>query len=243
MSIPNSTRRPSHAMVLAAGRGERMRPITDKMPKPLIQVGGESLIDRALDKLIEAGVEKAVVNVHHLADLLINHLSNRKRPEIIISDERLELLDTGGGVVNALPLLGDAPFFLMNSDTFWIEDGRSNLERMSAVFDQNKMDALLLLVHFSKTSGLEGRRGKGFLMDSDGKLQRSPDRSPDSYIYAGAAITARTFFAGMPQTAFPLSKLFDRSASTGRLFGTELHGTWVHVGRPEMIPVADALLK
>src|SRR5262249_13510504 len=148
---------PQHAMVLAAGIGIRMRPLTDRMPKPLVAVGGRALIDHVFDRLAEAGVERAVVNVHHFADQIEGHLAGRARPQVIISDERERLLDPGGGIVNSLAMLGSEPFFLVNADTIWIEGVRPNLGRLAAAFDPAEMDGLLLLAPTATSIGYEGR--------------------------------------------------------------------------------------
>src|SRR5215470_3150381 len=148
---------PRRAMVLAAGIGVRMRPLTDRMPKPLVRVGGRALIDHVLDRLADAGVERAIVNVHHFADQLEQHLADRRNPRIVISDERAQLLGTGGGVVNALEELGPAPFFHVNSDTIWVEGVRPNLSRLARAFDPAQVDALLLLAPTAHSIGYEGR--------------------------------------------------------------------------------------
>jgi len=231
---------PKSAMVLAAGLGTRMRPYNGHIPKPLVAVGGKSLIDYGLDRLAEAGVERAVVNVHHLADALEKHLAARQRPHIVISDERAELLGTGGGIVKALPQLGDAPFFLVNSDTLWLDGVRPNFTRLGEAFDPNVMDALLLL---SPTAGSIGYSGRGdFMMLPDRKLQRRGEREVAPFIYAGSAVLAPALFAGAPKGAFSLTALFDRAAENGRLFGLRLEGVWMHVGTPEAVAAADAAL-
>jgi len=159
---------PRTAMVLAAGLGERMRPLTEHMPKPLVPVVGKPLIDHVLDRLAAAGVTKAVVNVHYLADMIEHHLQNRKSPQIVISDERVALLNTGGGVVRALAKIGDAPFLLINSDTIWIDGAKPNLERLAQAFDPAAMDALLLLAPVSTSIGYDGRGD--FNLGPDGRL-------------------------------------------------------------------------
>ena len=163
-----------HAMVLAAGLGTRMRPFNGRLPKPLVPVGGKALIDYVLDRLAAQGVERAVVNVHHLADQIERHLADRKRPKIIISDERGELLGTGGGVVKAMPKLGDGPFFHVNSDTIWIDGVRPNLARLADAFDPKRMDALLLLATTASSIGYTGRGD--FSMAADGRLTRRGER-------------------------------------------------------------------
>jgi MurNAc alpha-1-phosphate uridylyltransferase len=229
-----------HAMVLAAGLGKRMRPLTDTLPKPLVAVAGKALIDHALDKLSSAGVTQAVVNVHHRADQIEHHLKGRTRPRIVISDERGELLDTGGGVVKALPHLGPAPFFHMNSDTLWIEGVTPNLSRLAGQFDVARMDILLLLASTAASIGYEGRGD--FIMAPDGRLSRRPEREVAPFVYAGAAILAPAIFADAPTGAFSLNRLFDRAAGVGRLYGLRLEGTWMHVGTPEAIRIAEAAI-
>jgi MurNAc alpha-1-phosphate uridylyltransferase len=228
------------AMVLAAGLGTRMRPLTDTLPKPLVKVAGRALIDHVLDRLVDAGVARAVVNVHHMADAIEQHLKGRTRPKIEISDERAELLDTGGGVVKALRLLGTEPFFHMNSDTLWIEGVAPNLPRLSAQFDPARMDILLLVASATATIGYEGRGD--FLMAPDGGLTRRGEREVAPFVYAGAAILAPAQFADAPQGKFSLNRMFDRAIETGRLFGTRLEGTWMHVGTPQAIRQAEAAI-
>jgi MurNAc alpha-1-phosphate uridylyltransferase len=231
---------PNSGIVLAAGLGTRMRPYVGDIPKPLVHVGGKPLIDYALDRLAEAGVKHAVVNVHYLADTLERHLASRKAPRVIISDERGELLGTGGGVANALPKLGNEPFFLINSDTLWLDGIKSNLARLARAFDDNTMDALLLL---APTTGSVGYSGRGdFAMQPDGRLRRRAEREVVPFVYAGAAILSPALFAGAPAGAFPLTLLFDRAAEGERLFGLRLEGLWMHVGTPEAIAAAEAAL-
>jgi len=231
---------PNSAIVLAAGLGTRMRPYVGDLPKPLVQVGGKPLIDYALDRLAEAGVERAVVNVHYLANTLERHLAERTTPRIVISDERGELLGTGGGVANALPKLGDKPFFLINSDTLWLDGIKSNLVRLAREFDATIMDALLLL---APTTGSVGYSGRGdFAMAPDGRLSRRAEREVVPFVYAGAAILSPALFANAPAGAFPLTLLFDRAAERERLFGLRLEGLWMHVGTPEAVAAAEAAL-
>jgi len=228
------------AMVLAAGLGTRMRPLTDTLPKPLVPVAGKALIDHVLDRLADAGVTKAVVNVHHMADAIEQHLKGRTRPTIEISDERGELLDTGGGVVKALKALGDAPFFHVNSDTIWIEGVTPNLGRLAAMFDPAEMDAVVLLAATATSIGYEGRGD--FAMAPDGRLKRRAEREVTPFVYAGAAVLSPGLFADAPKGAFSLNKLFDRAIETGRLFGLRLEGTWMHVGTPAAIKAAEAAI-
>jgi MurNAc alpha-1-phosphate uridylyltransferase len=228
---------PRRAMVLAAGLGERMRPITDKIPKPLVPVGGKPLIDHVLDKLAEAGVEKAVVNVHYLADLIERHLAGRARPRIVISDERANILGTGGGVVKALSELGEAPFFHVNSDSIWIDSVKPNLLRLAEAFDPSRMQALLLLAPAATSIGYSGRGD--FAMAPDGRLRRRGERDVAPFVYAGAALLTPDLFAGAPAEPFGLVKMFDRAAESGRLHGLRLDGLWMHVGTPDAIRQAE----
>jgi N-acetyl-alpha-D-muramate 1-phosphate uridylyltransferase len=231
---------PRRAMVLAAGVGARMRPLTDRTPKPLVSVGGRALIDHVLDRLADAGVEQAVVNVHHFADQIVRHLAARQRPHIVISDERERLLNTGGGVVKALATLGDAPFFHINADTIWIEGVRPNLDRLAAAFDPAAMDGQLLLAPTATSIGYEGRGD--FALATDGRLRRRAEREIVPFVYAGAAILSPAMFADAPAGAFPLPRLFDRAEQAGRLHGLRLEGLWMHVGTPTAIGEAETAI-
>jgi MurNAc alpha-1-phosphate uridylyltransferase len=219
----------------------RMKPLTDTKPKPLVEVAGKALIDHALDRLAAAGVETAVVNVHHFADALERHLQTRKRPRIVISDERNALLDTGGGIVKVLQRLGPEPFLLMNSDSLWLEGAASNLKRLGHAFDPVRMDALVLL---APSAGAIGYRGRGdYGMDAQGKLHWRGEQEHAPLVYAGAAVLAPGLFAGAPVGAFSLTRLFDRAEAEGRLHGLELEGTWMHVGSPEAIRLAEEAMR
>ena len=231
---------PRTAMVLAAGLGLRMRPLTDGVPKPLLEVAGRPLIDHVLDKLAAAGVERAVVNVHRLADAIERHVTARRRPRIVISDERAQLMGTGGAVVKALPELGQAPFFHVNSDTIWIDGVTPNLQRLAAAFEPERMDALLLLAPTATSIGYVGRGD--FAMAADGSLRRRNEREVVPFVYAGAAVLTPTLFAGAPSGPFPLTLLFDRAAEAGRLHGLRLEGVWMHVGSPDAIAAAEAAI-
>jgi MurNAc alpha-1-phosphate uridylyltransferase len=185
-------------------------------------------------------VEKTVVNVHHLADQIERHLSGRQRPEIVISDERAELLGTGGGVVKAMPEFGGAPFFHVNSDTIWVDGVASNLLRLAEAFDESRMDALLLLAPTATSIGYSGRGD--FAMAPDGRLTRRGERDVVPFVYAGAAILTPAFFAGVPQGPSSMSPLFDRAIEAGRLYGLRLDGLWMHVGTPDAVRAAEAAL-
>jgi N-acetyl-alpha-D-muramate 1-phosphate uridylyltransferase len=229
--------KPTKAMVLAAGLGLRMRPLTEKMPKPLVSVAGQPLLDHVLDKLGQAAVTEAVVNVHYLPDQIINHVAGRKRPHVIISDERDQVLGTGGGVVKALPLLGDAPFFHVNSDTLWIDGVRSNLEQLAENFDPARMDILLLMAPTASSIGYSGRGDYSML--PDGPLHARRENQVVPFVYAGAAIISPSIFADAPKGEFSLTKMFDRAEEQGRLFGLRLDGLWMHVGTPDAVHAAE----
>ena len=232
--------KPRCAMVLAAGLGTRMHPLTDHMPKPLVPVGGKPLLDHVLDRLADAGVERAVVNVHHMAGQIEQHVRGRRRPEIVISDERQCLLGTGGGVVKALPALDAGPFFHLNADTIWIEEGRPNLARLADAFDPAGMDALLLLAPRASSVGYDGRGD--FSIEGDGRLVRRGEREASPFVYAGVAVLSPEMFADAPAGPFSLTRLFDRAEATGRLSGLTLEGTWMHVGTPGAIREAEAAI-
>jgi MurNAc alpha-1-phosphate uridylyltransferase len=229
--------KPTRAMVLAAGLGLRMRPLTDHLPKPLIRVAGRPLLDHALDKLAAAGVTEAVVNVHYLPDQIIDHVASRTRPRVIISDEREHVLGTGGGVVKALPSLGPAPFFHVNSDTLWIDGVQPNLGRLADAFDPARMDILLLMAPTASSIGYGGRGD--YAMLSDGALRKRREHQIVPFVYAGAAIFSPSIFAGAPSGDFSLTKMFDTANDQERLFGLRLDGVWMHVGSPDAVHAAE----
>ena len=229
--------RPKTAMVLAAGLGERMRPLTASLPKPLVEVAGKPLIEYGLDRLADAGVETAVVNVHYLADAIEKRLAGWRKPRIVFSDERAQLLGTGGGVMKALPLLGDEPFFHLNSDSIWLDGVKPNLDRLAAAFNPARMDILLLLAPTAGSIGYAGRGDYG--MRSNGTLERRPEREVAPFVYAGVALISPHLFAGAPKGAFSLAMLFDRAQEAGRLHGIRLEGVWMHVGTPDAIALAE----
>src|SRR6202022_3172745 len=214
--------KPTKAMVLAAGLGVRMRPLTDRMPKPLVRVAGRTLLDHVLDKLGDASVGEAVVNVHYLPDQIIDHVAARTRPRVIISDERDQVLGTGGGVVKALPLLGQAPFFHVNADTLWIDGVRPNLARLAETFDPARMDILLLMAPTTSSIGYGGGRGYGMFPGGAVGARRGHQVGP--FVYAGAAIMSPSLFADAPSGEFSLTKMFDRANEQERLFGLRLDG-------------------
>ena len=229
--------KPQSAMVLAAGFGQRMRPLTETIPKPLVKVAGKALLDHVLDRLAQAGVARAIVNVHYLGDQIVSHVAARTAPKVVISDERDELLDTGGGVVKARPLLGDKPFFHINSDTIWIDGVQPNLSRLAEHFDAATMDALLLLASTTDSIGYNGRGD--FTMAADGRLAWPGEREIAPFVFAGAAILSPRLFDSAPQGAFSLTRLFHKAIDQGRLHGLRLEGLWMHVGTPDAIGLAE----
>lgn len=229
--------RPQTAMVLTAGLGKRMRPLTAVSPKPLIEVRGKPIVEYGLERLKAAGVQKAVLNAHYLPDQIDAYAARFSGLEMAVSDERKELLDTGGGTKHALPLLGDQPFFLLNGDSFWIEGARPNLSWLSESWNDETMDMLLLL---SPTVGAVGYNGIGdFMFGTDGQLQRRPEKRIAPYVYAGGAIIHPRVFDKAPDGAFSLNILFDDLIETGRLHGVRMDGTWLHVGTPQAVRDAE----
>lgn len=229
------------AFVLAAGLGTRMRPLTNTLPKPLVPLAGRALLDHVLDRIAAAGIGEAVVNVHYLADQIELHLRRRVTPRIVISDERAELLDTGGGVARALPLLGPGPFLIHNSDSVWIERGAANLGRLRDAFDGERMDGLLLLADRATSLGYDGRGD--FLLGTDGRIARVAPGETAPYVFAGASIATPRLMRDCPAGPFSLNRVWDRALAEGRLLGIPLDGTWMHVGDPAALAVAEALLK
>ena len=225
------------AMVLAAGLGTRMRPITNKIPKPLVEVAGKTLLDHALDSLALADVQTTAVNVHYLADQIERHTKTRKNPQILISDERQELLDSGGGVKRAITPFSNAPFIILNADSFWVDTGSSNLLKMESVWNSDEMDMLLLVAPKDNSVGFDGKGD--FFMNSDGQLVRRGGAESAPYVYAGAIITKPELFETIDEEAFSLNRLFDNAISAGRLYGHVLDGLWLHVGTPEAIGEAE----
>src|SRR5947199_7617877 len=236
-NLLNMPVKPAKAMVLAAGLGIRMRPLTDRMPKPLVPVAGRPLLDHVLDKLAEAGVREAIVNVHYLPDQIIDHVAARAQPKVTISDERDVVLGTGGGVVKALPLLGNAPFFHVNADTLWIDGVRSNLARLAEAFDPSRMDILLLMAPTTSSIGYAG--AGDYAMAADGTLRKRKEHQVVPFVYAGVAVMSPAIYAGAPQGAFSLTRMFDRAEDEGRLYGLRMDGVWMHVGTPDAIAAAE----
>jgi MurNAc alpha-1-phosphate uridylyltransferase len=228
---------PDVAMVLAAGLGKRMRPITDTIPKPLVRVAGKTLLDWALDGLADAGVARAIVNVHYFPEQIVAHVAGRRHPRVSISDESAELLDSAGGIIKALPLLGAAPFFILNADTFWIDGPQPSLPTLGLAWDPARMDILLMLADMQSATGHSGK--SDFLLGADGRLMRS-EGAPEGLIYAGAAVVHPKVFEGAAVVPQSLNLYFDRAIAAGRLFGWRMEGHWVTVGTPDAIPAAEA---
>ena len=232
--------RPTTAMVLAAGLGKRMRPLTDVVPKPMVRLGGSPLIDHVLDRLAAAGIEHAIVNVHYLPDILERHLASRAKPQIIISNERDTLLDTGGGLVRALPLLGPEPFLVHNSDSVWLEGPHANLDTLIKTWDPERMDSLLMLAATANSLGYEG--SGDFTMAADGRLSRRAPGSIAPFVFAGVSIVHPRLFEGAREEFFSLNVLWNQAIARGRLYGMRLDGYWMHVGTPEALAEAEGAL-
>lgn len=230
--------RPTHAMVLAAGLGLRMRPITATLPKPLVSVAGRTMLDRALDHLDRAGVSRKVVNSHWLPEKIAAHLAGRD--DVTLSPEDV-LLETGGGVAKALPLLGTAPFYVVNSDIIWTDGGAdSALARLAALWDDARMDALLLLCRTATAMGYDG--AGDFFLSPDGVPSRRGDRQVAPLLFSGVQILSPRLFAEAPSGKFSLNVLYDQALEAGRLFGLVHDGRWYHVGTPEALPEVERAL-
>lgn len=227
-------------MVLAAGLGKRMRPLTASQPKPMVRIAGKPLIDHVLDKLAEAGIAKAVVNVHYLADSLEAHLAERKAPEVTISDERKLLLDTGGGMIKALPLLPD-PFFAVNADSIWLDGPQDAFHDLSAAWDPKAMDALLLVVPHSHAHNFTGKGD--FTMDPVGRLARRRTGRIAPFIYTGIQLVSHRLMRDAPEGPFGTMLLWERAIEEGRLYGLRFTGEWFEVGDPAAIAPTEAALK
>jgi len=227
------------AMVLAAGLGTRMRPLTNDRPKPLVEVAGKPLIDHALDRLAEAGVSRAVVNIHHFADAVEAHLKGRNEPSIAISDERERLLETGGGLIRAQELLPD-PFFCTNSDNVWLDGPQNAFRDLSNAWDADQMDALLLLVSHTQANNF---RGKGdFHMNGTGRLTRRRSGRIAPFIFTGLQLVAKRLLRDPPEGPFSTNVLWSRAIEEGRLYGVAFTGQWFEVGDPQAIVPTEAAL-
>ena len=230
---------PEKALVFAAGFGTRMRPITLTLPKPLVRIGGRTMLDHMLDRLAESGVDEAIVNVHWLADQIEEHVQDRRSPCIKISDERELLLDQGGGIVKVLPEFAGKPFFICNTDALWIDDWEPQVARLARAWDGAKMDVLLLLADMKTSVGVEGRGD--FFCDPQGRLSRPAPGEAAPYVYSGVGIIKSSLFEDSPAGPFRLAPTFFAAAEKGRLFGLTLEGRWLHVGSPDMIEEAEKI--
>lgn len=228
---------PKSAMVLAAGLGLRMRPLTETLPKPLVHVAGKPLITYILESLSRVGIPRVIVNTHHLPEKMRDFANTWSTPPLTLSDESDALLDSGGGVKKALPLLGHEPFFVLNADSFWIDGPRANLHRMAEAWQPETMDCLLLVASGGQVTGYSGRGD--FLMDAEARLTRRPERHVAPFVYAGVGIMAPSLFSDTPDGAFSLNLLFDRAIKRNRLYGLRLDGEWLHVGTPDAIAAAE----
>lgn len=227
------------AMVMAAGMGKRMRPLTATMPKPMVRVAGKPLIDHALDRLADSGVSRAVVNVHYLADALEAHVLERQVPKVVISDERDALLETGGGLIKAQDELPD-PFFCLNADNIWLDGPKSGFHDLSARWNPDEMDALLLLVSHARAENFVGKGD--FHMDPHGRLTRRKSGRIAPFIYTGIQLVSKRLLREAPEGKFSTNILWNRAMEEGRLFGISFTGLWFEVGTPEAIaPTQDAL--
>ncbi len=232
---------PTRAMIMAAGLGKRMLPLTEDIPKPLVKVAGRPLIDYVLDRLASAGVTEVVLNLHYKGEILKDYLEGRNAPAVAYSDESDELLDTGGGVKKALPLLGEAPFFTHNSDSLWIEGMTDNLHRMGEMWDEDRMDALMLLAPLVTSTGFQGKGD--FTMDGTGRLHRRTERTVAPFVWTGVQIIRPQAFEDTPDGPFSTNLIWDRAIENDRLFGIRLDGRWMHVGSPSGIEEAEAVLR
>jgi MurNAc alpha-1-phosphate uridylyltransferase len=226
-------------MIMAAGFGTRMRPLTDDRPKPLVTVRGRSLLDHALDRLVAAGVTTVVINLHYRAQQVEDHLAGRRDIEIRYSLEE-EILGTGGGVVKAMPNFDGEPFFILNSDSVWVEGYVSPLKAMQRIWDPERMDGLLLLAAMTTAMGYDGRGD--FQLDANGHIARVPERTSSPFAYPGVQIVHPRLFADAPDGSFSTNVMWDRAIAKGRLYGTRLEGVWIHVGTPEAREDAERFL-
>lgn len=229
------------AMLMAAGLGKRMRPLTATRPKPLVKVAGKALMDHALARMETGGIRQVVVNVHYLADTVEAHLRARKGDmQFHISDERAQLLETGGGLMKAKPLLGDAPFFCANSDNLWVDGPRETFDMMRSLWDADRMDALLLLVPLARA---QCHNGQGdFHMDGAGRLSRRKPGHVAPFVFTGVQILSPTLLVDPPGDVFSTNIFWNRAMEAGRLYGVSHQGLWFDVGTPQAIPVVEAML-
>lgn len=230
----------TRAMIMAAGLGTRMRPLTNNLPKPLVKVHGKALIDHVIDRLVAAGVTMIVVNAHYKAQMIKDHVAARKDVEIRISDESDALLDSGGGLAKALPHFEGEPFFHCNADTVWTEGTSSALERMQAYWDADRMDALMLLAATVNTVCYDGRGD--FSMDADGRVARPAEGYIAPFVWMSVEIVHPRLFAGVEPGKFSINPLWDKAIEKDRLFGVRLDGIWMHIDRPEAVKESENFL-
>ena len=230
---------PRIGMVLAAGRGERLRPITDTLPKPLVRIAGRALLDHAIDRLEAAGVERVVVNVHYLGEIIAEHLAARRSPEIVISREAAAL-ETGGGVKHALPLLGGEPFYVVNGDSLWLDSKVSALIRLADAWDPATTDAMLLLQRTATAVGYEGPGD--YMLDQLGRPRRRHDREVAPYLFAGVQLLAPALFQDMPEGPFSLNRIYDKAERASRLGAFVHDGEWYHVSTPDGLKLVERRL-
>ncbi|MEL6946134.1 MAG: nucleotidyltransferase family protein [Pseudomonadota bacterium] len=229
------------AIVLSAGLGTRMQPLTLTRPKPLIAVDGKALLDYALDTAFRSGIETCVVNVHYLADQIEDHVAAHYGDRVFLSDERERLLDSGGGVAKALERLDpNEPTLLLNADSFWLDRNSATIAALAAAFDQDRMDFLLLLAKRDEAVGFSGKGD--FFADGDHRITRRGEHASAPYVYTGAAVFHPRLFEGRAGTAFSLNSLFDQAIADNRLFGALLDGLWLHVGTPDAIAEAETAM-
>lgn len=229
------------AMVMAAGLGTRMRPLTDDKPKPLVKVAGKAMIDHCFDKLAETGVEKVIVNVHYFPEMMESHLKTADYPfDFRVSDERLQLMETGGGLVQAQSLIDEYPFYCINSDNLWSDGSSSCLNQLAEFWDEARMDALLLVVPHSKARNYKG--SGDFILDDDGHITRKPTGGEGPYIYTGVQLISKRLLRDAPGGPFSTNILWDRAITEGRLFGLVHKGEWYEVGSPDAIAPTEAAL-
>jgi len=230
----------TRAMIMAAGFGTRMRPLTNTIPKPLVKVQGRALIDHVMDRLVAAGVKTIVVNIHYMGDQIKAHVEKRKDVEIIISDETDSILDSGGGIFKALPHFKGEPFFHANADTVWVEGASHALDRLKAAWNTDEMDALMLLASTVTTVCYDGRGD--FMMDADGRLSRVPEGRISPFVWMSMEILHPRLFDGVTPGKFSINPLWDKAIAKGRLYGQRLDGVWMHIDRPEAVKQSEEYL-
>lgn len=229
-------------MTLAAGFGKRMRPLTNDRPKPMVSLAGQPMIDHVLERLARAGIERTIVNLHYQADVLENYLAVRnQKPAISFSNERDQILDTGGGIKRALPLIGDQPFILHNSDSVWIEHETDNLAALLDHYIVDKMDALLLMAPINTSLGYDGPGD--FFIEQQGRLRRRTDKETSPTVFTGVSVLHPRLFRDSPDGPFSINLLWDRAIREGRVYGIPFNGRWMHVGTPQALIEAEKVLQ